>query len=164
MPTPATHLWRPSNARLVVLDDSVPTPRGTAPVVPPLLVWPVKGPSDVLDYQLDLTAAIAGDEGDGIATLDVTISPANPGDLTLNSSSADGSRAVLWLAGGVAGTIYTVTLSIGLQSGRLLARSVLLPVLPLSSPPATLAALLASAGLPLTDQNGNPILVAAVTP
>ncbi len=159
MPTPAQHLWRASVSRLVVLDDDVPTPRGTAPVVPPLLVWPIKDPADVLDYQLEIAPAISGDSGDVISTIDVTIIPNNPGDLTLNSTAADGSRIVLWLAGGQSGTNYVVTISVGLSSGRNIVRSVNLPVYSLSSGPETLAALMAAIGIPIVDQNGNPILV-----
>ena len=34
MPTTATHVWRPSGARRVVLDGFVPVPRGTIPAAP----------------------------------------------------------------------------------------------------------------------------------
>ena len=47
-----------------------------------------KGPSDTLDYVLDISEAIAGNEGDAIATLDVLISPSNPGGP--NSAVIDG--------------------------------------------------------------------------
>jgi hypothetical protein len=164
MPTPAQHLWRASDTRLVVLDDAVPTPRGTAPVVPPLLVWPIKDPADVLDYQLEIAPAIAGDSGDVISTIDVSIVPNNPGDLSLNSVAADGTRIVLWLASGQSGTNYVVTISAGLASGRTIVRSVNLPVYSLSSGPETLAALMAAIGVPIVDQNGNPILVMTSSP
>ncbi len=79
------------------------------PLAPPPLNWPTKDPTDVLDYQFDITPAVVGNDGDAIATLDVTIEPANPGDLVLNSATTDGSVGDVWLSGGQAGTVYTVT-------------------------------------------------------
>lgn len=161
MPTPATHVWVPSCARVVKLDDFVPVPRGTPAAAPSLASWPAKDPNDVLDYRFDITAALVGNPGDGISSLDVTISPNNPGDLVLNSCWADGAAAALWLAGGQTGTTYTVTLTISTTIGRTLSRSVLLPVLALSCPPVQADDLVTNTGAPITDQNGNPILIAS---
>lgn len=158
MPTVATHVWKPSNARTVILDSFIPVPRGSAAVAPPPLNWPTKDPTDVLDYQFDITPAVIGNDGDGIATLDVTIEPANPGDLTLNSATVDGNVAVLWLSSGQSGIIYTVTLVITTLNGRTIHRSVLLPVLYLSVPPVPFNAIVTDAGIVLTDQNGNPVI------
>lgn len=158
MPTTAMHLWRPSAARTITLDAFVPVPRGTLATVPADLSWPLKDPADLLDYQFDIAPALAGNEGDAISTLDIAISPSAPGDLSLGSAAADGSRAILWLGGGVAGTTYTVTLTLGTQSGRVLARTVLLPVAALATPGVPIAGLLTDTGSLLTDQNGNPIL------
>jgi hypothetical protein len=158
MPTPATHVWKPSNARTVVLDAFIPVPRGSAAAAPPPLNWPTKDPIDVLDYQFDITPAVVGNDGDVIATLDVSIEPNNPGDLSLQSATTDGTVAVLWLAGGQAGTVYTVTLVIATTNGRTIQRSILLPVVYLSVPPAPPNALVTDAGVVLTDQNGNPVL------
>jgi hypothetical protein len=135
MSMPATHVWKPSHARLVAIDSFVAVPRGSTPVAVPPLNWPAKDPGDVLDYLLDIAPAIVGNDGDGIATLDVTISPSAPGDLTLQSMTTDGSRVVLWLSEGQAGTVYTITFMIVTLSGRSLQRSVLLPVVLLSVPP-----------------------------
>lgn len=159
MPTPAAHIWVPSCARVVKLDGFVPVPRGTPAAASALASWPAKDPGDVLDYRFDITTAVAGNPGDGISALDVAISPNNPGDLVLNSCWADGTSAVLWLAGGQVGTTYTVTLTLATTVGRMLSRSVLLPVLALSSPPLLASALVTNAGTPITDQNGNPILI-----
>jgi hypothetical protein len=158
MPTPATHVWKPSNARTVVLDAFIPVPRGSAAAAPPPLNWPTKDPIDVLDYQFDITPAVVGNDGDVIATLDVSIEPNNPGDLSLQSATTDGTVAVLWLAGGQAGTVYTVTLVIATTNGRTIQRSILLPVVYLSVPPIPSNALVTNAGVVLTDQNGNPVL------
>jgi len=153
-----SHVWKPSHARLVMVDSFIPVPRGTNPIAPPPLNWPTKAPGDVLDYILDIGPAIVGNDGDGIATLSVTLSPSNPGDLIVQSTTADGSRVVLWLSQGQAGTIYTITFAIATLNGRVLQRSVLLPVLMLSVPPIPPNALITTAGVVLTDQNGNPVL------
>ena len=158
MPTTASHIFKPSLARRVRLDGFVPVARGAAAVAPQPLTWPAKDPRDVLDYQLDIAPAIAGNDGDGIATIDIAISPSLPGDLTLVSTQADGNSAVLWLSGGQVGTVYTVTATIGTVNGRNIQRSVLLPVLPLSNLSVPATALLTDAGLVITDQNGNPVL------
>ncbi len=161
MPTTASHVWRPSAARTITLDAFVPVPRGTSATPPALLCWPLKDPSDLLDYQFDIAPALIGNDGDAISTLDIAITPSAAGDLSLASAAADGSRAVLWLAGGQPGTAYTVTLTIGTQAGRTVARSVLLPVATLAVPPAAPGAVVTAAGLPLTDQAGRPILAGA---
>lgn len=161
MSTPAAHIWVPSCARVVKLNGFVPVPRGTPVAAPSLEAWPAKDPSDVLDYRFDIATALVGNPGDGISALDVTISPNNPGDLVLNSCWADGTAAVLWLAGGQSGTTYTVTLIISTTIGRTLSRSVLLPVLALSSPRMPASVLTTNAGAAITDQNGNPILTAS---
>jgi len=157
MSTPASHTWRPSNARYVQIDGFVPTPRG--PQIPPAtpLVWPAKDPGDTLDYVFDISPALTANPGDTIATLDTLISPNNPGDLTLAMSSADGACAVLWLSGGQALTTYTVTVMITTTGGRALARSISLPVIALASVPASQSALTTPLGQPLTDPAGTPI-------
>ena len=157
MTTPASHLWRPSNARYVQIDGFVATPRG--PQIPPAqaLAWPAKDPGDTLDYVFDVTPALTANPGDSISTLDVVVSPDNPGDLTLVSAAADGPRAVLWLSAGQALTNYTVTVSITTAGGRTLVRSIALPVLALSSVPAPADALLTSSGQALTDPTGTPL-------
>jgi hypothetical protein len=112
----------------------------------------------VLDFQFAITPALIGNDGDAIATLDVAIEPANPGDLTLDSATADGAVAVLWLSGGQHGTIYMVNLILTTVNGRTINRSILLPVLYLSVPPVPPNALITDTGIVLTDQNGNPVL------
>jgi hypothetical protein len=158
MPTPATHVWKPSNARTVVLDSFIPVPRGSTAMAPPPLNWPTKDPADVLDYQFDISPALVGNDGDAIATLDATIEPANPGDLVLNSATTDGALAIVWLSGGQPGTIYTVNLVITTVNGRTINRTILLPVLYLSVPQVPPNALITDTGVVLTDQNGNPVL------
>ncbi len=158
MPTTASHVWRPSAARTITLDAFIPVPRGTTATVPSPLSWPLKDPADLLDYQFDIAPALIGNDGDAIATLDIAIIPSNSGDLALTATAADGTRAVLWLSGGIPGTTYTVTLTIGTQAGRTVARSVLLPVATLAVQPSAAVPLTTEAGTALTDSNGNPIL------
>jgi hypothetical protein len=158
MHTPAAHVWKPSKARTVVLDAFIPVPRGSAAVAPPPLNWPAKDPTDVLDYQFDISPAVVGNDGDTIASLDITIEPNNPGDIALNSATVDGNVAVLWLSGGQPGTVYVVTLVITTVNGRTIQRSVLLPVVCLSVPAVPPNALITDTGIVLTDQNGNPVL------
>ena len=162
MATTAQHVWRPSAARVLVLDGFLPVPRGTLPVSRVLPSWPAKDPADVLDYQFDIAPALSGNDGDAVSTLDVAISPSAPGDLQLVSAAADGARAVLWLGGGQGGTVYTVTLSIGTQAGRSLFRSVLLPVQLLSvggvvGTGTGSAGLVTDGGGALLDDTGQPL-------
>ncbi len=160
MATPAQHLVLPSRVRTIVLDGPLPRPRGTPPSIscqPLTPSWPAKDPADVLDYAFDIAPALCGNPGDAIATLDVAIAPSNPGDLSLASAAADGLRCVLWLQAGQPGTVYTVTLKIGTQNGRVLARSVLLPVIALSNSVVPADSLLTDTGAPLVDSLGEPI-------
>jgi hypothetical protein len=158
MSTPANHVWKPSSARLVTIDSFIPVARGTSAVAPPPLNWPAKDPGDVLDYIFDIGPAIVGNDGDGISTLDVSLSPSNPGDLVVQNTATDGSRIILWLCQGQAGTVYTITFNISTTNGRSLQRSILLPVLMLSVTVVPPTALFTSSGVVLTDQNGNPVL------
>ena len=156
MPIP-NHVWKPSTARVVVLDDFLPVPRGAAVTAPPSLSWPAKDPGDVLDYQLDLAPALIGNEGDAIAALDVAIAPDGPGDLSLISTAADGASAVLWLAGGQAGVTYDLAVIVSTNNGRTIVRTIRLPVLALSAPVAGDGVLENETGDDLTDENGNPL-------
>ena len=155
MSTPVAHIWRPSIARRVVLDGFVPVPRGVSNN-PSILVWPAKDPADVLDYELDITAALAGNDTDTIATVDVVTAPT---DLICTTTAADGNLVILWLSAGTAGLTYSVRVTVGTSGGRSIARAIQLPVQSLanSAPPAT--SLTNGAGAVITDQNGNHILI-----
>ena len=159
MPTTASHVWRPSAARVIILDAFVPVPRGTAPIIPPPLSWPVKDPDDVLDYQFDIAPALIGNDGDVISTLDVTISPSNTGDLVLNSATADGTKAILWLSAGQAGTTYTVNIHIATEAGRAIARSILLPVSALAVQPDPNAGSSGANGTPAVTQVDSSVTI-----
>ena len=160
--TAVNQVWRPSAARLVTLEGMLPLPRGVLPSDVPPLVWPAKDPGDVLDYALDATAALAGDTTDRIATAAVTLVPdASSADLQLGNIVADGAVVIIWLSGGQAGTVYSVQISISTLSGRIIGRTVLLPVQELAAVPPPASILTTEAGAVITDQNGNPILIGA---
>lgn len=160
-PTAVTHVWRPSSARRLVLDGFAQVARGATVTAPLPQTWPGKDPSDVLDYEFDVSAALLGNEGDQIASVAVTVSPAGSGDLALNGVTADGAVLVFWFAGGVAGTTYQVQVTVVTQAGRTIGRVLLLPVVSLSTTTTSLNALTTNAGAVVSDQNGNPILLGA---
>ncbi|MDD2878000.1 MAG: hypothetical protein PHT60_13625 [Acidiphilium sp.] len=155
--TPASYVWQVSSARLIEIEGFIPTPRGLALQPPQPLTWPEKDPGDTLDYVFEIAPALTGNPGDTIASMSVAISPNNPGDLTLASSAADGTRAVLWLTAGQPGTDYTVTIGISTACGRSFARSIALPVVALAAVPAPPTAITTLGGVPLTSPSGQPI-------
>jgi hypothetical protein len=157
--TPAPHVWKPSSSRRIVLDGFLPVPRGTVITTPSPLSWPAKDPSDVLDYEYNIAAALIGNEGDAIDTVTVAITPDATGDLVLNSSAADGSTAVFWFSSGQSGTVYSVQITIVTVNGRTIGRTVLLPVLSLAASAVPTSGLTTDQGATITDQNGNPILL-----
>lgn len=158
MVTLVSHIWKPSTSRTITIDSFVPVPRGTTAVVPAMLSWPSKDPGDILDYQLDIEPALIGNEGDTIESADVEVDPNQPGDLALDNVAADGYRVVIWFSGGQAGVTYNVTVKTTLASGRTLQRTLLLPVLALSSPSVPENAIETTTMDPITDENGNPIV------
>lgn len=161
MATQANHSWKPSAARLLTITGFERRPRGATPWPAPgsTRAWPAKDPADVLDYAYDISPALWGDEGDSIATLDITITPGLAGDLTLNTSSVDGQVAILWLSGGQSGTTYAVTIAIATIAGRGFQRTVYLPCLGLSDEPPLGTELVTETGAPILDQAGHPIFI-----
>ncbi len=159
MPTTVSQIATPSSARRIVLDTFVSTPGSTLLTTPPPLYWPPKDPGDLLDYELDASPALVGDEQDVISTINVQIVPNAAGDLTLNSVEAQGSIAVLRLAAGRPGVVYSVQITITTAAGRIIARAVWLPVLPLLAGVPNPAALTSTAGTAISDQWGDAILV-----
>jgi hypothetical protein len=141
----------------VEIDGFVRRPRNTRPATPLPLAWPPKDPGDTLDYVFDIGPALAANPGDAINTLDVVISPANAGDVTLAASSADGSKAILWLTGGQLQTEYAITLTITTVGGRSLVRTVGLAVTALSTVMAPPNALTTPGGTALTGPTGTPL-------
>jgi hypothetical protein len=143
---------------MMTIDSFVPVPRGSTASPPALMSWPSKDPGDILDYQLDIEPALVGNEGDTINSVDIDVSPSQPGDLSLDNTTADGYKIVIWLSGGQPGVTYNVTVKAALASGRTLQRTILLPVVALSSRSIPENAIETTTQDPLTDQNGNPIV------
>ena len=163
MATTASHIWRPSASRVLILDGFVPGPRGIPAYPAQPLRWPAKDPADVLDYQFDIAPALAGNDGDAISTLDVIITPSDDGDLTLVSSAADGTRAVMWFQGGSPGTTYNITVMVGTETGRTISRTISLPVIALASQNSSNLPLTTEGGIALVDSDGNPLVLGAGT-
>lgn len=159
MATTASHVWRPSASRVLMLDGFIPGPRGILARSNLPLRWPSKDPADILDYQFDISPALAGNDGDAIQTIDVLISPSAEGDLAMLSSAADGTRAVLWLQGGVAGTTYDITIMVGTETGRAISRSVILPVTAFAIQGASALPLTTETGGALVDSDGNALVI-----
>jgi hypothetical protein len=158
MATLVSHIWKPSKSRTITIDSFVAVPRGSTATAPAMLSWPPKDPGDILDYQLDIEPALVGNEGDTIESVDVEVDPSQPGDLALDNIAADGYRIVIWLSSGQAGVIYSLTVKTTLASGRTLQRTVLLPVLALSSPSFPENAIETTTLDPIIDENGDPIV------
>jgi hypothetical protein len=159
MPQGVPPLWQLSSARSVALNGLLPLPRGVVASDVPPLTWPVKDPGDVLDYAVDVSAALAGDPTDQVATVAVDVQPSgNSGDLLVGRVVGSGTSAVVWLSAGVPGTTYAVQLAIGTLKGRVISRTVLLPVQQLAATAPPTNPLTTDAGSIVTDQNGNPIL------
>ena len=152
-----SHIWKPVKSRTITIDGFIPVPRGASVGPPVPASWPAKDPADTLDYQINIGPAFSGNDGDYITGVDVDISPSQPGDLSLDNVSADGPNVILWLSAGFAGVNYTITIKASLSSGRIIQRSILLPVVLLSSVAIPVNALLTTTRDPLTDENGVPI-------
>jgi predicted dienelactone hydrolase len=107
---------------------------------------------------LDIEPALVGNNGDTINSVNIEVDPSQPGDLSVDNISADGYMIVIWLSCGQAGTTYNVTVKASMASGRTLQRTMLLPVIALSSPSVPANAIETTTQDPLTDENGNPIV------
>ena len=75
------------------------------------LSWPFKDPDEVLDYQIDWTARLAGDT---ISTSDWDVEAG----ITMNSESNTTTTATIWISGGTSGEDYTFTNHIVTADGR----------------------------------------------
>lgn len=161
-PSAPSRIWQPSSARRVFLDGFLPVPRGTIPAAASLFAWPAKDPGDTLDYQIDISQALAGNDTDSVAAIAVAVMPQDT--LVVGPTAGDGPAAVLWLSGGQAGTTYAVQVTMTTLTGRVVARTILLPVQALAPavvPTPSLSGLSALSGVAVTDAAGEPILVSA---
>ena len=89
----------------------------------PVLQWPDKDPNEVLDYNLDWTARLAGDT---ISTSTWTIDSDQL--LVINSQTFAATNSTVWLSGGTVGTMYDCKNQIMTAAGRTMDQSVLLQI------------------------------------
>lgn len=85
--------------------------------------WPVKDPSDVLDYGIDWSTAL--DANDTIATSSFSITPSG---LTAGTEAKTLTATSIFLSGGTAGQVYSVVNTITTVLGRTMQRTVSLTV------------------------------------
>ena len=71
-----------------------------------------KQPSDILDYDIDLSEWLSS--GDNVIDAIVTV----PTGLTLDRKTVTDDRVKIWLADGVDGVTYKVTTKITTEDGR----------------------------------------------
>lgn len=85
------------------------------------LTWPFKDPDEVLDYQLDWSARLAGDT---IATSTWIV----PAAITKDSDSNTTTTTTIWLSGGTLGDLVEITNRITTAAGRTMDQSVRLKI------------------------------------
>jgi hypothetical protein len=83
----------------------------------------VKDPSSVLDYGLDWTPLLHGDSIVA-SSWSVKNSPGGPDDLHVAAQWFEPTLALVWLTGGVLGSIYLARNTIGTAGGRTEVRNV----------------------------------------
>lgn len=81
----------------------------------------IQDPADVLDYALDWSDWL--DDGETIASSTWAVTPAGL-TTSLTSIVNNGTAAVVWLSGGVADRMYTVTNHITTTDSRTVERSI----------------------------------------
>jgi hypothetical protein len=86
----------------------------------------LKDPDAVLDYSIDWGAEYLGD--DLLTESEWTVSPDEPGGVSIVGSTFNAKVAVVKAGGGVAGTLYRLENNVVLQSGRVDSRSIVLRV------------------------------------
>ena len=86
----------------------------------------LKDPDAVLDYSIDWGAEYLGD--DLLAESEWTVSPGEPGGVSIVGSTFDAKVAVVKAGGGAAGKLYRLENNVVLQSGRVDSRSIVLRV------------------------------------
>ena len=93
----------------------------------PKLVWPTSEPDDVLDYVLDMTAALA-DVGDTLTSVTAAVAPSGVGELTPSQLSFSEGVITLWLSNGVAGRLYVIEINAFTTDSREFSFYVELPI------------------------------------
>lgn len=90
------------------------------------MTYLLKDPEAVLDYAVDWGAEYLA--GDLLAESAWSVVPTEPGGVTVEASDFDATTTRVQAAGGIAGRLYRLVNSVGLQSGRADSRSVVLRV------------------------------------
>jgi hypothetical protein len=93
------------------------------------LQWSDKDPQAVLDYDLDWAEWLTSYPGDTLSSATwSTPSPVTSPPLIASSPYLAGSKSVVWLSGGLAGSTYTTTCTIYTTGGRIDERTVTVKV------------------------------------
>jgi hypothetical protein len=75
----------------------------------------IQQPTDVLDYDIDVSALVEG--GDAIASVTAVITPS--GELTVSPIETDDETVKLWIGpDGIAGTTYKIEVTVTTDLGR----------------------------------------------
>ena len=92
--------------------------------LPGLLYWTITTPADNDPFTMDFTqwlTTIAGDKIASVAIVSVTNSDGSAQtSLTCSRQALDGTQMLLtmWLTGGIAGNVYTISASVTTVAGR----------------------------------------------
>ena len=86
----------------------------------------LKDPGAALDYMIDWGAEYL--DGDMLAESEWSVSPDEPGGVTIAGSGFDATTSTVKAAGGAAGSIYRLGNRVTLQSGRVDERSIVVRV------------------------------------
>ena len=87
----------------------------------------LKDPDAVLDYRVDWGAEYLG-AGELLATSGWSVSPDEPGGVTVAGSTFDSSTSTAKAAGGIAGRVYSLANRITTAAGRTDERSIVIRI------------------------------------
>lgn len=89
------------------------------------LFWPAKDPNEILDYSIDWSARLRGN--DLITASSFTVS--NTANLAIVANSFNNSVTTVWLAAGSPGRVAEITNHITTSAGRQFQESVTLTII-----------------------------------
>jgi hypothetical protein len=115
------------DAYTLQLADYLPVRSYGVLIAPPVMAWPGKRAAEQRNYALDITSDLAPTR-DAITSALVRVIPANTGDLAASNIAVLGCAISTTLSGGIAGTRYTVILTAGTVSGRILEYAITITV------------------------------------
>lgn len=115
------------DAYTLLLADYQPSRSYGVLVAPPVMCWPNKRVAERRNYTLDITPDLAPTR-DAIISALARIIPASDGDLAASNIAVVGCSIIATLSAGNAGTRYTVVLTAGTVSGRILEYAVTIAV------------------------------------